>query len=155
LQMFSAFGVPDTIQGVIRQADLRGDGSIKQPNVQGIATLQNLSVNGEVFPEARVTLASTAAKLNLDFEAGQNLSLKAQIDTATPGYPFTGQASFTQFSLANVAKLTEGSIIATGNANLSGVLNDSTRLRGEGRIESVVVRVRDTTLQPTQPFTFS
>ena len=155
LQMFYPFGLPDAIQGVIQQADLQGHGTIQQPNVQGTATLQNISVNGETFPQIRVTLASTAAKLDAEFDAGPNLNLKAQIDTASPGYPFTARASFSQYPLEHFAKLSEGSIIATGNANLSGLLTDSSRLRGEGRIESADIRVRDIVLHPTQPFTFS
>jgi len=156
LQMFYPFGLPDAIQGVIQQADLQGHGSIQQPNVRGTATLQNISLNGETFPQVRVTLASMGTKLDAEFDAGRNLNVKAQIDTAAPGYPFTARASFIQYHLDEVSKLSEGSsIVATGNANFSGVLTDSSRLRGEGRIESADIRVRDTTLHPTEPFTFS
>jgi translocation and assembly module TamB len=156
LQMFYPFGLPDAIQGVIQQADLQGHGTIQQPNVRGTATLQNISIDGETFPQVRVALASMGTKLDAEFDAGRNLNLKAQIDTAAPGYPFTARASFIQYHLEHVAKLSEGSsIIATGNANVSGVLSDSSRLRGEGRIETADIRVRDTTLHPTQPFTFS
>ena len=155
LQSFYPLGLPETIQGVVRQADLQGDGTIKQPNARGTATLQNLSVNGEVFPEARITVASTGTKLDAELDPGRNLNVKAQIDTAAPGYPFTARVNFTQYALENIAKLSEGSIIATGNANISGVLKDSSQIRGEGRIDSADIRIRDTSLRPTQPFTFS
>jgi len=155
LSMFYPLGLPETIEGIVRQADLQGDGTIKQPNARGTATLQNFSVNGEVFPEAQITLASMGSKLDAELDSGRNLNVKAQIDTATTGYPFTARMNFTQYPLENLAKLSEGSIIATGTANVSGVLTDTSKIRGEGRIESVDIRVRDTTLRPTQPFTFS
>jgi len=155
LSMFYPLGLPETIEGIVRQADVQGDGTIRQPNARGNATLQNLSVNGEVFPEARITLASTGSKLDAELDPGRNLNVKAQIDTATTGYPFTARVNFTQYPLEHLARLSEGSIIATGTANLSGVLTDGSKIRGEGRIDSVDIRVRDTTLRPTQPFTFS
>src|SRR5262249_52815793 len=34
-QTFYALGLPDAIQGVIRQADVRGEGTIKQPRLNG------------------------------------------------------------------------------------------------------------------------
>ncbi len=154
LQMFYPLGLPDSIQGVIRQADLQADGTLKQPNVRGNAILQNLSAGGEVFPQARVDLLSTGNKLNVKLDGGRNLNLEANIDTAAPGYPFTARASFTQYSLEHFAKIS-GSIVATGTANLSGLLTDTSRLRGDGRIESADIRVQDTTLKPTQPFTFT
>jgi translocation and assembly module TamB len=155
LQTFYPLGLPDVIQGVVRQADLRGDGTIKQPNVKGTATLENLMVGGEVFPEARVDLASVGPKLDAQLVVGQNLSLKGQIDTAAPGYPFTAQASFKQYELQRLANFSGGSIVATGNANLSGSLTDRNRLRGEGRIDSAEIHIQDTNLTPSKPFTFS
>jgi translocation and assembly module TamB len=153
--MFRPLGLPDVVQGVVRQADLQGDGTVKSPNIHGSAVLQNLSAGGEVFPEARVELASTGTKLDVDLAAGRNLNLKAQIDTSAAGYPFTARANFTQYPLDRVAKFSGGSIVATGNANLTGLLTDGSRLRGEGRIETADIRIQETTLRPTQPFTFA
>ena len=155
LQTFYPLGLPDAIQGVIRQADVRGDGTIKQPHLNGNAILQNLSVNTEVFSQARMDVASTGTKLDVKFDAGRNLNIQAQIDTAASGYPFTARADFIQYPFEHIANLSDGSIIATGNANLSGSLSDASRLRGEGRIESADIRVRETTVRPAQPFTFS
>jgi translocation and assembly module TamB len=155
LQMFYPLGFPDAIRGIVRQADLRGDGTVKQPGLRGDAILQNLSINGELFPQARIDLGSTGTKLDMKLAAARNLSLEAQIDTAVPGYPFTGRANFTQYALERLANFSGGSIIATGNANLSGSLTDSSRLRGNGRIESADIRIQETILRPTQPFDFA
>src|SRR5262249_19157217 len=155
LQMFYPLGLPDTIQGVIQQAELQGTGTIKQPRVSGNATLQNLSFAGETFPQARLNLTSSGTKVDMQLDPGRNLNLQAQVDTAASGYPFTGRANFTQCPIERIAKLSEGSIRVTGNANLSGSLTDSSRLRGEGRIERADIRIRETDVQPSQPFTFS
>jgi translocation and assembly module TamB len=153
LQMFYPFGLPNTIEGVVRQADLQGEGTLKQPNVKGNATLQNLSVAGEKFPQARMDVTSTGSTIGVALDAGKNLNLKAQIDSAAAGYPFTASATFDQYSLERIAKLSEGSITASGSATFSGLLTDSSRLRGEGRIDNATIRVQDTTVQP-KPFTF-
>jgi translocation and assembly module TamB len=152
--LFYPLGLPETVQGVIRTADVRGEGTIRQPRVSGSAVLQDLSVAGEVFPEARVNLVSTGTKLDVEMAAGQNLNLKAQIDTAATGYPFTATARFAEYHLENFAKFSRGSIIATGSANVSGLLTDSTRIRGEGRIDNAEIRMQDIVLRPAQPFTF-
>jgi len=155
LDTFRPLGLPDVIKGVIRQATVQGDGTLKQPTLQGNGILQDLSVNGEIFPEARVNVATTGNKLDVELDTGPRLNLKGQIDTAAAGYPFTARAVFNQYSVEHIAQFSQGSIVATGNANLSGLLTDSSRLRGDGRIESADIRVQDTNLKPTQPFTFS
>jgi len=155
LQTFYPLGFPSEIQGVVRQADLRGDGTLKQPSVQGSATLQNLSINGRVFPEVRADLASSGSKLNAKLAAGRNLSINAEIDTATAQYPFTASVTFTQYALENITNISGGSLTATGNANVSGYLTDRSRIRGDGRIESADIRIQDTVLHPARPFTFT
>src|SRR5437899_3839785 len=50
-----------------------------------------------------------------------------------------------------------GTITATGNVNLSGLLTDRTRVRGQGQIEAADLRLQDVpdvSLQTTKPFTF-
>jgi hypothetical protein len=46
-------------------------------------------------------------------------------------------------------------VTATGNANISGYLQDSTRIRGSGQIDSAEIRVQDTVLRPARPFAFA
>ena len=154
LQTLHDLGLPDAVKGVIRQAEIQGSGTISSPNLKGNALLQNLAVNVEFFPEARVDLASTGTKLDVSLETGRSFSLKGQIDMAAQGYPYTARANFTQYPLEHVAKFSEGTLAATGIANLSGVLTDPSRLRGEGRIESAEIRVRQISARTTQPFTF-
>ena len=154
LQMFYALGLPDSVRGIIRQADIRGEGTTSRPNIRGNATLQDLSAAGEVFPQARIDLSSTGTKLDVQLDAGRNLNASAQIDTAASNYPFTAHANFIQYPVEHIAKSSEGTINATGSANLSGLLTDQTRLRGDGRIESADLRIRGIGLRATKPFTF-
>ena len=154
LQVFHGHGLPQSIEGVIRQADLQGQGTTSVPNIKGTATLQNLSVYGETFPESQVDLSTAGNTLTAALTAGRNVSFKAQINTAATGYPFTAQTNFTQYPLQGIAKLPRGNVSATGNANLSGTLSDLTRLRGNGRIDAADVNVENIHLQTTRPFTF-
>ena len=156
LETFYAAGLPDVVHGVIRQANIRGEGTIKQPNITGNATIQNLSIQGEVFPQAQVELASLGPNLEVRLNTGNNINLTAQIDTAATGYPFTAQARFRQYPVERLARI-PGTITATGNVNLFGLLTDRTRVRGQGQIEAADLRLQDVPdvpLQTTKPFTF-
>ena len=156
LETFYAAGLPDVVHGVIRQADVRGEGTLKQPNITGSGTIQNLSIQGEVFPQAQVELASMGLKLDVRLNTGNNISLTAQLDAAATGYPFTAQARFKQYPVERLARI-PGTVTATGNVNLSGLLTDRTRLRGQGQIEAADLRLQDVPdvpLQTTKPFTF-
>jgi translocation and assembly module TamB len=154
IQTFHDLGIPDSLKGIIQQGEFRGEGTTSRPNVRGEATIRNLAFFSEEFPMARVELSSTGSKLDVRLDAARNLSLAAQIDTAAAGYPFTARATFNQYSLERIAGLPEGTIIATGNANLSGLITDRSRTRGEGRIESAEARFETRTLRTTKPFTF-
>ena len=155
LATFYPAGLPDVIQGVIRQANVRGEGTTKQPNISGSGTIQNLSIQGEVFPQAQVELASMGSKLDLRLNTGKNINLTAQLDTAATGYPFTAQAKFKQYPVERLARI-PATVTATGNVTLSGLLTDRTRLRGQGQIEAADLRLQDVPdvpLQTTKPFT--
>jgi autotransporter translocation and assembly factor TamB len=154
LELFHRHGLPPSIEGVIRQADLEGQGTTSAPNIKGTATLQNLSVFGEAFPESRLNLSTAGTTLTAALTAGRNVSLKAEINTAAAGYPFTAQTNFTQYPLEGIAKLPRGNLIATGNANLSGALSDLSRLRGNGRIDVADLHVENIHLHTSKPFTF-
>src|SRR6185295_4263816 len=50
LKRFKELKIPETVEGVIQQADLTGTGTLKHPQVAGNLRLQNLSFFGETFP---------------------------------------------------------------------------------------------------------
>jgi len=154
LEMLKEIGLPDSVQGIIRQADLRGDGTTTRPNISGTAAVQNLSVLGEVFPQVRLDFSSKDTTLTVALNAGRGVTLNADIDTAAKGYPFNARASFTQYPVERIAKFSQGTISATGIANLTGVLAEPKRLRGNGRIESTDIRIKPIDLRATKPFTF-
>jgi translocation and assembly module TamB len=153
LQMFYPLGLPDVVQGVIRQANLRGDGTISHPNVTGNGTIENISIQGEVFPQAQFELTSMGSMVDLRLNTGKNVDLTAQIDTAAAGYPFSAQARFNEYSIEKIAGLSQGTITTTGRVNLSGLLTDRTRLRGQGQMESANMLLKDVPLHTTKPFT--
>src|SRR5262249_28329773 len=124
LQTLYKVGFPDIVQGVIRQAEVRGDGTLKAPNISGSGTIQNLSIQGERFPQAQVELTSMGSKVDIRLNAATNVGLTAQIDTGATGYPFTAQASFKEYPIEKIAKVSQGTITATGNVTLSGLLTD-------------------------------
>jgi translocation and assembly module TamB len=154
LRILHGHGLPQSVEGVVRQADIQGEGTTSAPNIRGTATLQNLSVFGETFPESRADLSTAGTTLNATLSAGRSVGLKAQINTAAPGYPFTAQASFTQYPFERIAKLPRGNIVATGNANISGTLMELNRMRGNGQIEAAEVRVEGIDLRAAKPFAF-
>jgi len=154
LDLFHRHGLPLSIKGVIRQADLQGQGTTSAPNIKGTAMLQNLSVFGEAFPESRLDLSTAGTTLTAALTAGRNVNLKAEINTAGAGYPFTAQTNFTQYPLQGIAKLPRGNVIATGNANVTGTLSDLSRMRGNGRVDAADLHVENIHLQTSKPFTF-
>jgi translocation and assembly module TamB len=154
IHIFDELGIPESIKGIIRQADIRGDGTTKRPNAQGTAVFQELSVYGEPFPQARVEVTSTGSKLGVTLSAENSVNLTAEVDTAATGYPFTARASFNQYPLERIAGLSEGTIAATGTADLSGSLTDRTRFRGQGQIQSAEAVIQGQNLRPTRPFNF-
>jgi translocation and assembly module TamB len=154
LRTFNGLGIPDSVKGTIRQADVSGDGTTRRPNIHGDAVFQELSIYTETFPQARVELSSTGSKLDVTLSSANNVSLTAQVDTATAGYPFTARATFTRYSLERLAGLSEGTIVATGTANLSGSLTDRTRFRGQGEIQSADALIQQQSLRTTKSFTF-
>ncbi|PYS50647.1 MAG: hypothetical protein DMG13_20580 [Acidobacteria bacterium] len=158
IHTFDELGIPDSIKGVIRQADVHGEGTTKQPNAKGTVVFQELFVYGEPFPQARVEVTSTGSKLDLTLSAANsatnNVNLTAQVDTAAAAYPFTARAAFNGYPLERVAGLSEGTIVATGTADLSGSLTDRTRFRGMGQIQSFEAVIQGQNLRPTKPFNF-
>jgi hypothetical protein len=147
-------GLPDALQGTIRQADLQGDGILKQPSVKGTGVIENLSYKSEVFPVVRVNVTSSGSDVNASIEAARNLSLDVKVNAAGAGYPFTANAKFTQYGLEQIMGLSQGTMKATGTAVLTGVLNDPSKLRGEGQIETAEGIIQGRNIQISKPFTF-
>jgi len=147
-------GLPESINGVIRQADLQGDGTLKQPNVRGSGIIQNLAFKSEVFPQVRVTLTSRGSTVAATIDAAANLKLETEINTLGDGYPFTANATFTNYSLEKIAGFAQGSLTASGAASLAGLLNDSKTIRGQGHIDTAQAVIQNHVFRSTNRFTF-
>jgi translocation and assembly module TamB len=127
---------------------------MKQPNIKGSATLQNLKLADELFPQAQMDLSSMGNTLTVGLKAGRNLDVTGQINTAVSGYPFTARVSFVQYPLERVAKLQNATFTATGTADLSGNLKDQNQLKGNGRIETAEIQAQKMNFRSKNPFTF-
>jgi translocation and assembly module TamB len=82
------------------------------------------------------------------------LSLDVKVNAAATGYPFTANAKFTEYGLEDIVGFSQGTMKATGNAVLTGLLNDPSKLRGEGQIESAQGVIQGLNIQISKPFTF-
>jgi len=147
-------GMPEALEGIVRQADLTGSGTRTKPLVDGNAQLQNLSFHGETFPQARVDVSTEGTKLNVKLSETRNLDLTAQIDTAAPGYPFTADAIFKRYSIEKLAGFNRGTLIATGDAALKGSLNDLGHITGSGHINPAEMVIQGQKLESAKPFAF-
>ncbi len=152
LYNFKDAGLPESVRGVIRQAQMRGDGTRLSPNIRGQAVIENLAVFGEEFPQVSIGLASTGSTLNVTVDAARNLKMAADIDTASTGYPFKSTATFAAYSLDHIASIPEGTFMVSGSAAISGLLSDPGSLKGDGRIESAEARVEQRALRTKAPF---
>lgn len=147
-------GLPQPVRGVIRQAQIRGDGTRQSPNIRGDAVIENLEVFGEEFPQVSVVLSSTGSTLNVGLDAARNLRLSANIDTGVAGYPFKSTATFATYSLDQIAGMAEGTLTVSGSAAMSGLLSDPKSLKGDGRIDSAEARIEQRALRTKAPFQF-
>ncbi len=155
LNSFQDMGVPPSIGGTIRQADLQGSGTLSQPNLRGNAVVENLSLLGEQFERAVIQITSAGTRLDIALNASRDLSVSARIDTADKKYPFDAKASFNRYLIRNVGGVPEASLVLTGTANLNGFLTDRDRLQGEGTVESAEGVIQGQVLRTTRSFTFT
>ena len=147
-------GLPEALKGTIRQADLQGDGTLRQPNVKGTGVIENLAFKSEVFPMVRVNVTSSGSDVNASIEVARNLSLDVKVNAAGAGYPFTANAKFTQYALEQIVGLSQGTLKATGTAVLNGLLNDPSKLRGQGQIDTAEGVIQGRNILISKPFTF-
>jgi translocation and assembly module TamB len=148
------FGVPETIGGTIQQAHVRVTGTQSRPQIDGTATIENLSFRRETFPLARVELSTTWPLLKVKLSGLQNLNLSADIDMSTPGYRFRANADFADYSIENLANFSGGTLKASGEAAIDGELKGQAPLSGKGVIRSIQTSIRGYAFQGAKPFPF-
>ncbi len=154
LKRFKELKIPETIEGVIQQADLTGTGTLKHPQVAGNLRLQNLSFFGETFPMARVDLTYQGTRISLKVSEMRNLDLTAEVDTGGSDYEFSAQADFRRYSIERLAGFKDGTLTVSGDAMLKGKLKDLASISGSGHIDPVEASFHNQTLRSTKPFTF-
>ena len=146
--------LPKGLTGKVTQADIQGDGSLKEPNVRGTAMIRDLSFKGEEFPVVQVVVTSDGPNVSADVEAARNLRVVARVNTADPDLPIRATATFTQYSIERLAGFAKGKVKATGTTSLAGRLRDPSSLQGQGRIEKLEAIVQERTLRTVKAFDF-
>jgi hypothetical protein len=148
-------GVPETVNGTVQRAHLVITGTQDRPQIEGTATIENLSFHGETFPLASLKLSTAWPKLNVTLAGTRNVNLSAQIDLSSTRYPFTASATFQEYSVETLANFPQGSLSASGEATFAGELRGSVPLSGKGTIRSILARVREYEFRGSKPFEFS
>jgi autotransporter translocation and assembly factor TamB len=148
-------GVPETINGTLQEATLKGSGTRKQPEIEGTGLLRDLSFQGESFPVVRLTMSTNWPRMIVTMKNDQNLDLALNVNVAEGKYPFEASAGFTKYNVERLAGFSQGRIVVSGNARFSGLLTESSRIRGEGNIDSAQIAIPDHTIYALKPFRFS
>jgi autotransporter translocation and assembly factor TamB len=148
-------GVPETIGGNIQKAHITVTGTQSQPRIDGKATIENLSFRNEVFPLVEMTLETNRQqRLIVKLSGLQNLALAAEIDLTSPGYRFTAEAGFTDYSVERLANFSKGTLIASGSATFEGELKGQKPLSGKGTIRSIQASILEYGFKGAKPFPF-
>src|SRR5262245_48818255 len=94
LDQVREFGIPEALKGNLQSAHINVSGTQDRPIIEGNATIENLSVRGEIFPQARLRFSTEWPYLNVTVEKTRNVSLSARVDMSSSDYPFEGSAQF-------------------------------------------------------------
>ena len=148
-------GVPETVDGTVQRAQLTIKGTQDRPQIEGTATIENLSFQGETFPQARVTLSTRWPTLNVTLAGTRNVNLSAQIDLADADYPFLASAKFQDYSVEKLANFPQGTLSASGEATFRGELRGNIPLSGKGIIREIQARVGEYEFRGSKSFEFS
>jgi len=148
-------GVPDTIDGTIQKAQLAVTGTRDRPQIDGTATIDNLSFRGETFPQVRMTLSTAWPTLNVTLTGLRDLTLSAKVDLSSSSYPFEAFATFENYSVEKLANFPQGTLTASGNATFKGEIQGKAPFSGKGVIRSIQAMVREYEFRGSKPFEFS
>ena len=154
LEQFQWLGVPAGLSGEVRTAAFRVAGTVGEPQVEGQAVLEDVQVREQYLPEVVFEIETIARGMRAQIQAGPELSLAAEIDTAVDGYPFQGRASFIDYGADRPVGLSSGSLTVTGSASFGGQLLDLNELAGRGQVTGLTARFQDRDLRVSEPFTF-
>ncbi len=154
LEDWQWLGVPTGLAGSVQTAALRVDGTVGAPRVDGTAVFEDVRFREQYFPEAVFEIESLAGGMRGRIQAGSELSLTVEIDTAMDGYPFQGTASLVDYAADRPAGLSSGSFTLTGSASFGGQLLNLAALEGSGQVTRLTALFQDQNLSVSEPFTF-
>lgn len=147
-------GIPTAFRGVVEEASFTVEGTRLSPVVRGNAVLGNLQVRDQSFPRTKIRIDTSGKTVRAEIETDEHLEMDAEFDTGTEGYPFMGNARFSDYHVDQLANMPTGSLVATGAASFGGRLMDLSTLEGEGRILALTASFEERELQVLEPFTF-
>jgi len=154
LEEYHWIGIPDMIEGRVREAELAVTGSTLEPRIAGQVVLEDFRFGRQSFPEASIDVQTAGRVLGAVVETGERLDLEVDFDISNDGYPFVGGARFSDFDAGQLAGLDEGILIASGNASFDGSVQDLGSLQGRGQVASLTASFGERTLEVTRPFDF-
>lgn len=154
LEDWQWLGVPAGLNGAVRTASFRVDGTLGAPQLEGQAVVEDFQFREHYFPEAVLDIESVGTAMDAQIQAGSEISLSAEINTAVDGYPFQGTVSFVEYGADRPVGLSNGSLTATGLASFGGQLLDLATLKGSGQVTGLTARFQERDLRVSQPFTF-
>jgi autotransporter translocation and assembly factor TamB len=155
LDQIREFGIPAALKGDLRRAHIEVTGTQERPQIKGDATLENLSIRGETFPRARMVLTTTWPHLHVTLTETGNVNLSGRVDLSSADYAFDASARFQDYALERLANFSQGTLIASGEANLKGQLTGQAQLSGSGVIRSLRTQIRGYPFTGSKPFAFN
>lgn len=147
-------GLPETLEGVIQQADLKGSGSRYRPEINGEAIVRDFQFHEEVIPRARLEISTRWPRLLVTLRDVQNLDVSAQVDLSAADYPYDAEAVFRNYNVEKLAGFNQGTVTVTGEAEFTGQLTKATGMQGNGTIRAARAVVNERELETAGPFTF-
>ena len=154
LEELHSLGVPAAFSGTIRDADFTVRGTRSLPQVEGIASVEEVRFRRQYFPRVTVNVGTSGRMVRAQIETTENLTLETEFNAAEDGYPFSGKAEYTDYAIDRLTGMASGSLIATGTASFAGLLGDFSTLTGEGEVTDLTANFQKRVLGIAQPFTF-
>jgi translocation and assembly module TamB len=148
-------GIPEALQGTLREANVAVSGSLSEPRVEGQAALEDLRLGRQSFPVATFEVETTGRRVHVSVETDEHLEIDMEVDASGDGLPLNGMASFSEFDIGQLAGLGPRSILATGSTEFAGLLLDLSTLEGDGEVISMTAAAQGQLLEVTRPFDFS
>ena len=153
LAQYRWLGVPEEFEGTVRDARFAVDGTVDSPLIAGQATIDGLRFRQQFFERSVVDMDHDGRVVRAEIAAGEQLRIDLDLNPFATGFPFDGNARFTNYDLSSTTGMDPGTVRVTGTAAFEGRLNDFETLDGFGEVVELTVHLEDADIV-SPPFTF-